>query len=597
MSGFLTLLWTDGQEASAELMSRLAEDMTYRGLSRRAFLAQGEFAAGISVAAPDSAVLDQHDGCIIAGTIRLHARADLIRSLAATGLRCHSEMLDGALVLRAYAAWGTACVVRVLGDFAFALWDTKNRRLFAATDRFSIRPVYYAQTAQGVLIGNSIGTMLQSGWIGNALDENAIADFLALGLNSDPVGTIYRDIRSLPAAHCLIADASGTRTREYWSAPAPNGYRLHRSVDDHADELLAVLQQAVADRLPAEGPIHLTLSGGMDSGSIAGAIFSLLGPEETKARLKAHTIVFGSLLKEEEGRYASLLGGHLGISPQILTAEDFMLRREGEHGAWNPPQPGLIHFLSAEYQIAKRSLADSGRVLAGFGGDPLFLLHSPTVFDLLKQQGAAASVTIARHFLHHRKLPPLGFRRAVGQRLRRRPDLGGLPLWIDPDLARRTDLTARVTAYRESDLRMSPHAAMSGPFWKAIFAQSDPGQLGLPLESSQPFFDSRIMNSLVDVPPPWLRNKSLLRHAMRNVLPAEILRRPKTSLGLASLPDRQQPEVRARQHRLIGRVSTLAEFANIAVLRRCIDQPQTGTSAWLQFAEQLAFWLGSVGQC
>jgi len=67
MSGFLTLLWTDGQEASAELMSRLAEDMTYRGPSRRAFLAQGEFAAGISVAAPGSAVLDQHDGCIIGG--------------------------------------------------------------------------------------------------------------------------------------------------------------------------------------------------------------------------------------------------------------------------------------------------------------------------------------------------------------------------------------------------------------------------------------------------------------------------------------------------------------------------------------------------
>ena len=91
-------------------------------------------------------------------------------------------MVDGALMLRAYAAWGMACVERVLGDFAFAVWDTKNRRLFAATDRFSIRPVYYAQTAQGVLVGNSIGTMLQSGWVGTALDESAIADFLALGL-------------------------------------------------------------------------------------------------------------------------------------------------------------------------------------------------------------------------------------------------------------------------------------------------------------------------------------------------------------------------------------------------------------------------------
>jgi asparagine synthase (glutamine-hydrolysing) len=593
MSGFLALLWTDGQEASAELISRLAEDMTYRGPSRSAFLAHGEFAAGISVVAPDSAALDQHDGCIIAGTIRLHARADLIGSLAAAGLRCHGEMVDGALMLRAYAAWGMACVERVLGDFAFAVWDTKNRRLFAATDRFSIRPVYFAQTAQGVLVGNSIGTMLQSGWVGTALDESAIADFLALGLNSDPAGTFYKDVRSLPPAHCLISDASGTRARGYWSVPTPNGYRFHRSVDDYADELLTVLQQAVADRLPAQGPIHLTLSGGMDSGSIAGAIFSLLGPEQTKARLKAHTIVYGSLLKEEEGRYATLLGGHLGVSPQFLTAEDFMFRREDGGGAWNAPQPGPMHFLSAEYQIAKRSLTDSGRVLAGFGGDPLFLLHSPTVFDLLRQQGADAPVTIARYLLQCRKFPPLGLRRAIGQRLRRQPDTG-LPLWIDPDLVRRTNLTTRVTAFHESELRMSPHAAMSGPFWKALFAQSDPGQLGLPLESSYPFFDSRIMNSLVNVPPPLLRHKSLLRHAMRYVLPAETLRRPKTSLGLASLPYRQRPEVQARQHRLIGEVPSLAQYANVAVLRRCIDEPQTGTSASLQFTEQLAFWLGSV---
>src|ERR1700712_2782505 len=125
MSGFVALLRIDGEEATAEFVSRLAEDMAYRGASRREYLAQGAFAAGISIAAPASAVLDQYDGCTIAGTIRLHARTDLVGSLAGAGMRAEAGMTDGALVLRAYAAWGTACVERLLGDFAFALWDAK----------------------------------------------------------------------------------------------------------------------------------------------------------------------------------------------------------------------------------------------------------------------------------------------------------------------------------------------------------------------------------------------------------------------------------------------------------------------------------------
>ena len=593
MSGFVALLRTDGQEAPAALANRLAEDMAYRGASCRAVLVQGAFAAGISVAAPASAILDQHDGCTIAGTIRLHARTDLVRHLADAGIRIQADMPDGALVLRAYAAWGTACVERLLGDFAFALWDAKARRLLAATDRFSIRPVYYAQTAEGLLVGNSIGTLLASGWIAKTLDEKAIADYLVLGLNSDPAGTIYVQIRSLPPAHCLIADASGTQTRQYWSPPAQDGYRFDRSADDYADELLAVLKDAVADRLPAKGSIHLTLSGGMDSGSIAGVIFSLLGPDETKARLKAHTIVYGSLMREEEGRYANLLGAHLGISPQILTAEDFIFRHEDARDSWQPPQPSTMYFLTPEYEIAKRSLADPGPVFTGFGGDPLFMLHSPTVLDLLAREGLGAPVTMARHILHQRKLPPLGVRRALGQRLRRTP-VPELPLWIDADFARRTDMIARVSAYREDARRKSPLVTMSGPFWKTIFAQADPGQLGLAIESVYPFFDSRLMDVLLRIPAPLLRNKALLRRAMRNLLPSEILQRPKTPLGMTALPTRRQPQVQARQQRILANAPMLADYTNTAVLRRCMDQPQTGTSGPLFFAEQLAFWLGTA---
>jgi asparagine synthase (glutamine-hydrolysing) len=593
MSGFVALLRTDGQEASAELISRLAEDMAYRGASHRAYLAQDAFAAGISIAGPASAVLDQFGGCTLAGTIRLHARTDLIRRLAAAGTHVEADMTDGALVLRAYAVWGTACVERLLGDFAFALWDTKARRLLAATDRFSIRPIYYAQTAQGLLVGNSIGTLLESGWIAKTLDEKAIADYLVLGLNSDPAGTIYAQIRSLPPAHCLIADTSETRMRRYWSPPAQDGYRFHRSDDDYADELLAVLKEAVADRLPAKGPIHLTLSGGMDSGSIAGAIFSLLGPDETKARLKAHTIVYGSMMQEEEGRYANLLGAHLGISPQTLTAEDFIFRREDERDSWLPPQPGTMYFLTPEYEIAKRSLAEPGPVFTGFGGDPLFLLHSPTVFDLLAREGLGAPVTMARHILHHRKLPPLGLRRAVGRHLRRMPD-PELPLWIDADFARRTGMAARMSAFREDARRKSPHITMSGPFWKTIFAQADPGQLGLAIESVYPFFDSRLMDLLLRVPAPLLWKKSLLRLAMRNLIPPEILQRPKAPLGMSALPTLRQPQVQARQQRILANAPMLADYANMAVLRRCMDQPQAGTSGPLFFAEQLAFWLGTA---
>jgi hypothetical protein len=102
------------------------------------------------------------------------------------------------------------------------------------------------------------------------------------------------------------------------------------------------------------------------------------------------------------------------------------------------------------------------------------------------------------------------------------------------------------------------------------------------------------MDFLLRVPAPLLWKKSLLRRAMRNLLPSEILQRPKTPLGMSALPTRRQPQVQARQQRILASAPMLAGYTNMAVLRRCMEQPQAGTSGPLFFAEQLAFWLGTA---
>ena len=105
------------------------------------------------------------------------------------------------MILRAYCVWGEDCVAHLLGDFTFAMWDGPKRRLFCARDHLGVKPLFYAQIGQTVVISNTLDCVRLHPAVSRDLNDSAIADFLFFGANQQSDTTSFRDIRRLPSAH------------------------------------------------------------------------------------------------------------------------------------------------------------------------------------------------------------------------------------------------------------------------------------------------------------------------------------------------------------------------------------------------------------
>ena len=132
------------------------------------------------------------------------------------------DATDVELILRAYPTWGENCVEHLLGDFAFAIWDAPQQRLFCARDHLGVKPFFFYSTralGQKLIFSSSLDCIRQHPAVSDRLNDLAIADFLLFDLNQDLATTSFADIQRLPPAHAAIWSAAGTQLRRYWTLP------------------------------------------------------------------------------------------------------------------------------------------------------------------------------------------------------------------------------------------------------------------------------------------------------------------------------------------------------------------------------------------
>ncbi|HEX6113700.1 MAG TPA: XrtA/PEP-CTERM system amidotransferase [Geminicoccaceae bacterium] len=199
-------------------------------------------------------------------------------------VRGHSfrSAADTEVIVHAWEQWGEACVSRLRGMFAFALWDARQRTLFLARDRLGIKPLHYAILPDGrLLFASELKGLLAHPDLPRRIDPCAVEDYLAYGYVPDPK-TIYQGVRKLQAGHWLSWRVGQTRPREerYWRLrfAAREGLEASRA----AEELLERLEEAVAMRLVADVPLGAFLSGGIDSSAVVAMMSRLAaGPVNT----------------------------------------------------------------------------------------------------------------------------------------------------------------------------------------------------------------------------------------------------------------------------------------------------------------------------
>ena len=176
-----------------------------------------------------------------------------------------ATMPDSTLILLAYAKWGTACVAHLLGDFAFAIWDGVQQRLFCARDPFGCKPFLYYDDGQRLLFASDINGILAALPSTPALHEALLAAWLQGNTNfAEKRLTFYQGIVKLPPAHTLTVTTTQSQLVEYWSPQDAPAIQVN-SVEEAVETVCERLHQAVATRLRTPFAVGAHLSGGMDS--------------------------------------------------------------------------------------------------------------------------------------------------------------------------------------------------------------------------------------------------------------------------------------------------------------------------------------------
>lgn len=233
----------------------------------------------------------ESDGLAITADVILDNREELFEQLRIAS--CDRKgMTDSELIIAAYKKWGDSSPKYLMGDFAFVIWDEKRRELFGARDLLGRRTLYYVQTPDRFAFCTVIQPLLAIPGIRKELQEDWFAEFLAIPMMLDAIdvrATAYRGIWQLPPAHSLTVKNGSVTIKEYDKIATPKRKLKLKSDAEYEEAFREVFDRAVRSKLRTRLQVGIRLSGGLDSGVVAGFAANPLRQESKK--LHAYSFV------------------------------------------------------------------------------------------------------------------------------------------------------------------------------------------------------------------------------------------------------------------------------------------------------------------
>ena len=383
MCGICGELRFDGKSPDLAAIERMSGKMARRGPDHVGTFTEGPLVFGhrrlaiidLSTSA-DQPMVDTalQLALVFNGTIYnyLELRSELID----LGYRFFSEG-DSEVILKAYHAWGEACVQRFYGMFAFAVWDTRRASLFLARDRFGIKPLYMAQDGQRLRFASSLQALLAGGGIDTTLDPVALHHHFTLHTVVPAPRTILSGVRKLPPATTVLVGIDGQiRPVVYWTLNATRPEKV-LSEADWLSKTREVLARAVErHRLAADVPVGVLLSGGLDSSLLVGLLanhvddlltFSI-GFEDVKG---AEGLSVG-LEKADEFEFSDLIARHFKTRHHKHHIPNCEVLARLPEAVAAMAEPMMSHDVIAFYLLSERVSKEVKVVLAGQGADEVF---------------------------------------------------------------------------------------------------------------------------------------------------------------------------------------------------------------------------------
>jgi asparagine synthase (glutamine-hydrolysing) len=570
MCGICGFLHLDAQDTVSEIvLRRMVMAQRHRGPDDEGYLCE----SGIGLGFCRLAILDltpaghqpmsNEDGTIwLVFNGEIYNFRDLVPLLERAGHRFRSRS-DSEVIIHAYEQWGIECLHRFIGMFAFAIWDQRKRALFLVRDRLGEKPLYYWSNGTDFAFGSEMKALLALPSVPRQLNLQALQSYLLYEYVPSPE-SIFLGIQKLPAGHWLEIPLDGSATglqttewrpRQYWDMRFQTTETRPRPLDDYAHELRTLLKAAVSRCLISDVPLGLFLSGGLDSSSILA-----LMTEVSTERPKTFSIGFEEKTFNELD-YAQIAARHFG------SEHHFEILRPDTNEILQTiadilDEPFADASALPTYLVSRMARQHVTVALSGDAGDELF-----AGYDWYRaQRFAALTIDQAPVAVRQRigalasSIPPTTRKKGLNDITRRFLEAAALPakmqhtrwqtFWLDDELARLLTIP------------QSEYLTIPDPQFLALFAASgsanaldqqqyvdlkrylpddilfkvDRMSMAVSLETRGPLMDYTIAEFVARLPPALrlhgLSTKYLLRRAMGDVLPQQILHRPKLGFNI-----------------------------------------------------------------
>ncbi|NPV91215.1 MAG: asparagine synthase (glutamine-hydrolyzing) [Firmicutes bacterium] len=463
------------------------------------------------------------DSCVIVYNGELYNTEELRRELVSRGHRFKSYS-DTEVLLVSYLEWGEHCVERLNGIFAFAVWDEERRSLFMARDFLGVKPLFYTQRGSGFLFGSELKALLANPLVAPEIDAQGLAEVFVMGPARTPGLGVFRGVHELRPGWCLTHDSRGSRTRQFWrleSYPHPD------SLEKTTGRVRELIQDAVERQLVADVPVCALLSGGLDSSAIT-AFASLEFRRGGQGTLRTFSVDYvdnsryfrpNQFQPNSDTVYIDQMTRGFDTSHKNIVFDTPELVESLGTALRSRDLPGMVDIDSSLYLFCREIKREATVALSGesadevFGGYPWFFRPEDVSSDtfpwirMVSERAGLLSPDLVGMIR-----PEQYVRKRYLEALEEVPRLPG----EDPGEARmREMLYLNLTR-----------------FMPILLDRKDRMSMAVGLEVRVPFCDHRLVQYVWNIP--WSmktvdqREKGIMRRALRDTLPQEIVERRKS---------------------------------------------------------------------
>lgn len=546
-----------GRRVEREVLAAMSRQIVHRGPDEDGFFVEGNVGLAvrrlkiIDLATGSQPITNESGTVHIVYNGEIYNHRELRSGLEGRGHRFRSRS-DTETIVHLYEEHGRACVHHLRGMFAFALWDADRRRLLLARDRLGIKPLHYCLLEDALVFGSEMKAILAHPGIRAGLNAAYLPEYLAFGYlaNSD---SLFRGIQKLmPGCTLEVGEDGRVDVQQYWD-PAASAPSNGLPGAEYARAYRSLLEEAVSLHLMSDVPLGVFLSGGIDSSTVAAMM-----TRERREPVATFSVGYNEERQSELG-YARLVAQHLDSEHHevIVTDDDFFSSLPKL--IWHEDEPIVWPSSVSLYFVAKLAREHVTVVLTGEGSDETlggyaryaWTLRNSHLNEIYRRITPESLRRFVRGYISQSGLLRADLRRKLQHTFLGR-DASQWPFSYFEDYYAAFSEREQ-EALLMDELRAAPGAAYrnSLELWQRssgdplsrllytdiksylveLLMKQDSMSMAASVESRVPFLDHKVVEFALSIPPSFklngLHGKQILKDAVRDLLPEEILRRRK----------------------------------------------------------------------